>query len=58
MLRRGRRPSSADGPKVTATARPTGCEDVAASAEWQLGGDLGRRYAAVSGDRNPIHMHA
>jgi acyl dehydratase len=29
-----------------------------ASAEWKLGGDLGRRYAAVSGDRNPIHMHA
>jgi acyl dehydratase len=29
-----------------------------ASAEWRLPGDLGRRYAAVSGDRNPIHMHA
>ena len=29
-----------------------------ASAEWRLAGDLGRRYAAVSGDRNPIHMHA
>lgn len=29
-----------------------------ASAVWKLGGDLGRRYAAVSGDRNPIHMHA
>ena len=28
------------------------------SAEWKLGGDLGRRYAAVSGDRNPIHMHS
>jgi acyl dehydratase len=27
-------------------------------AEWHLPGDLGRRYAAVSGDRNPIHMHA
>ena len=27
------------------------------TAEWRLGGDLGRRYAAVSGDRNPIHMH-
>ncbi|MEX2448836.1 MAG: MaoC/PaaZ C-terminal domain-containing protein [Solirubrobacterales bacterium] len=27
-------------------------------AEWSLPGDLGRRYAAVSGDRNPIHMHA
>jgi acyl dehydratase len=26
--------------------------------EWRLPGDLGRRYAAVSGDRNPIHMHA
>lgn len=27
-------------------------------ATWRLGGDLGRRYGAVSGDRNPIHMHA
>jgi acyl dehydratase len=24
---------------------------------WTLAGELGRRYAAVSGDRNPIHMH-
>ena len=32
--------------------------DVPASAEWKLGGDLGRRYAGVSGDRNPIHMHS
>jgi hypothetical protein len=30
----------------------------AASGEWRLPGDLGRRYAAVSGDRNPIHMHS
>ncbi len=29
-----------------------------AGATWKLGGDLGRRYAAVSGDRNPIHMHS
>jgi MaoC like domain len=27
-------------------------------AQWRLPGDLGRRYAAVSGDRNPIHLHA
>jgi len=33
-------------------------EEALANAEWRLGGDLGRRYAAVSGDRNPIHMHA
>ncbi|CCK28267.1 dehydratase [Streptomyces davaonensis JCM 4913] len=26
-------------------------------AEWRLGGDVGRRYAVVSGDRNPIHLH-
>jgi hypothetical protein len=32
--------------------------DAPAGAEWKLGGDLGRRYAGVSGDRNPIHMHS
>ncbi|MEU9602909.1 MaoC/PaaZ C-terminal domain-containing protein [Streptomyces sp. NPDC048057] len=26
-------------------------------AEWQLPAGLGRRYGAVSGDRNPIHLH-
>ncbi|MFF3639547.1 MaoC family dehydratase [Streptomyces sp. NPDC002564] len=25
--------------------------------EWTLPPDLGRRYATVSGDRNPIHLH-
>ena len=24
---------------------------------WKLAGDLGRRYAAISGDRNPIHLY-
>ena len=24
---------------------------------WRLAGDVGRRYAAVSGDHNPIHLH-
>ena len=28
------------------------------TAEWRLPGDLGRRYGAVSGDRNPIHLYA
>ena len=27
------------------------------SAVWKLPGDIGRRYAEVSGDRNPIHLH-
>lgn len=26
-------------------------------AIWQIPGDIGRRYGAVSGDRNPIHLH-
>ncbi len=30
----------------------------APSAVWSVPGDIGRRYAAVSGDRNPIHLNA
>ena len=41
---------------------PTGDEsgapaELELTAEWKIPGDIGRRYAAVSGDRNPIHMH-
>jgi acyl dehydratase len=35
-----------------------GSDSGPAASIWRLGGDLGRRYAAVSGDRNPIHMHS
>lgn len=28
------------------------------SARWRVDAGIGRRYAAVSGDRNPIHLHA
>jgi MaoC like domain len=53
MLRRG------GGNGSTAKSRSGEEPDLpAGGAEWKLGGDLGRRYAAVSGDRNPIHMHA
>jgi len=30
----------------------------AGGARWRVPGDAGRRYAAVSGDRNPIHLHS
>ncbi len=34
-------------------------EEVPASGvRWPLAGDLGRRYAAVSGDHNPIHLYS
>ncbi|MFJ5867472.1 MaoC family dehydratase [Streptomyces parvus] len=36
---------------------PDAVGELPAVAEWRLPGDLGRRYGAVSGDRNPIHLH-
>jgi hypothetical protein len=55
MLRRGgggeERGSGSDE-RTQITSPPDG------QAEWRLPGDLGRRYGAVSGDRNPIHLHA
>ncbi|MFF0648608.1 MaoC family dehydratase [Streptomyces tendae] len=32
-------------------------EPLPARTEWHLAGDVGRRYGAASGDRNPIHLH-
>lgn len=39
------------------TREADGSPVLPAVAEWRLPGDLGRRYGAVSGDRNPIHLH-
>jgi acyl dehydratase len=33
-------------------------ENLPTTATWRLPGDLGRRYGAVSGDINPIHVHS
>ena len=42
----------------SAPGRPRPVRDPATGgAIWRLDGGLGRRYAAVSGDRNPIHLH-
>ncbi|MGW7520395.1 MaoC/PaaZ C-terminal domain-containing protein [Streptomyces sp. NPDC054796] len=52
--RTGARPpetSSRDGAARTAD------EPLPVRDTWELPGDLGRRYAAASGDRNPIHLH-
>jgi acyl dehydratase len=39
-------------------ATPTGkSASLPSVAEWRLAGDIGRRYASASGDRNPIHLH-
>lgn len=36
---------------------PEAGEPLPVRAEWRLPGALGRQYAKVSGDRNPIHLH-
>jgi len=55
MLRRGK--GDGDAPKAEKGFESLDT-DAPTAAEWKLPGDLGRRYAGVSGDRNPIHMHS
>jgi acyl dehydratase len=50
-------PSTASG-EATWEAGEERPDPLPRGAVWRLPGDLGRRYAGVSGDRNPIHMHA
>ena len=52
-LKRGRGSEAASAP---GSELPR-AEDLPATATWTLPGDLGRRYASVSGDYNPIHVH-
>lgn len=49
-LRRGRGDEDAPFGTPFEDVAPTG-------AQWKLESDLGRRYAAVSGDHNPIHLY-
>jgi acyl dehydratase len=52
-LHRESRPGEEPGSSGTA---PEGSTELHQSARWTVPGNLGRRYAAISGDRNPIHM--
>ncbi len=49
-LRRGRGDADASSGSSFPDAEPNG-------TVWRLPGDLGRRYASVSGDHNPIHLY-
>jgi acyl dehydratase len=52
-LHRGKRSAAAPGrAPVPAPPPPT-----SGATTWTLPADLGRRYAAISGDRNPIHLY-
>jgi len=62
-LRRGPTPSTGASTTSTGTASPTGADAVdldrlPTTARWSVPADIGRRYGAVSGDRNPIHLSA
>lgn len=49
--------SGSEGSAPRASEAPL-IEALPATATWKLKGDLGRRYASVSGDFNPIHVHS
>ena len=53
-LSRRRPPGLTAGPPAPRTEHPP--PPPAPRALWRLGADTGRRYADVSGDRNPIHV--
>ena len=56
-LRRGRS-GGPDGPAPTSTSIDVpDAADLPSVEDWELPGDLGRRYGSVSGDLNPIHVH-
>jgi len=50
----GATPAPVKGETIASAGTPAG---LSANATWRLAGDLGRRYAGVSGDLNPIHLH-
>jgi acyl dehydratase len=54
-LARGARAPESDA--ATEPAEPAAVTGTHPGARWQLPADLGRRYARVSGDVNPIHLH-
>ncbi|WP_432081126.1 MaoC family dehydratase [Streptomyces sp. WAC 04229] len=52
----GREPGSPTSAEPGRTSPPNPAP-LPAHREWRLAGDVGRRYGAASGDRNPIHLH-
>jgi acyl dehydratase len=56
-LSRGKSPAGAEAASTPAGEIPS-AEELPPVATWRCPGDLGRRYGSVSGDLNPIHVHA
>src|SRR5918997_381697 len=54
-LRRGKSEEDSEMPDAEEREEPEVTSE--SGALWDLPGDIGRRYADASGDRNPIHLH-
>jgi acyl dehydratase len=54
-LRREKNAEGSNGGDNGSEERPQ--PQLRTAAIWEVPGDIGRRYAGVSGDRNPIHLH-
>jgi acyl dehydratase len=55
-LRRGKTNGDA-GPSEADEGEEAPGDSLDSEAMWDVPGDIGRRYAELSGDRNPIHLH-
>lgn len=53
-----RRQASGNSGAKPRAAKPAATAKPSANAMWSVPADIGRRYGAISGDRNPIHMYA
>jgi acyl dehydratase len=56
-LARHRTAAGSGGGQTGQAAAPEERKPLPVVAEWRFAGDVGRRYGAASGDRNPIHLH-
>lgn len=50
--------SGGEGGGAATAKQAAPAEELPLRATWSVPDDIGRRYGAVSGDRNPIHLHA
>lgn len=53
-----RRQAGGEGSKASSPKQGSANTPAVANVQWVIPGDTGRRYGAVSGDRNPIHLYA
>lgn len=56
-LRRGDHSSSSDAPEDDGQAQTEPAGELRPTATWEVESRVSPRYAAVSGDRNPHHLH-